>query len=73
VLFRSAMNMINPVYIPRNHRVEEALQAAEAGDLAPYRILLEVLSDPFTNRNGLEGFEGPAPSDFGPYKTFCGT
>jgi len=68
-----AMNMINPVYIPRNHRVEEALQAAEAGDLAPYRILLEVLSDPFTNRNGLEGFEGPAPSDFGPYKTFCGT
>ncbi len=68
-----AMNLVNPVYIPRNHRVEEALQAAEAGDMAPYRKLLEVLSDPFTKRDGLEGFEGPAPCDFGPYKTFCGT
>ncbi len=68
-----AMNMVNPVYIPRNHRVEEALQAAEAGDMAAYRKLLNVLSDPFTKRDGLEGFEGPAPSDFGPYKTFCGT
>ena len=69
----TAMNMVNPVYIPRNHRVEQALQAAEAGDMVPYRKLLDVLSDPFTNRDGLEGFEGPAPSDFGPYKTFCGT
>jgi hypothetical protein len=35
--------------------------------------LLEVLSDPFTKRDGLEIFEGPAPDDFGPYQTFCGT
>jgi uncharacterized protein YdiU (UPF0061 family) len=68
-----AMNNINPIYIPRNHRVEEALQAAEAGDIAPFTKLLEVLSAPFTKRDGHDGFEGPAPSGFGPYQTFCGT
>lgn len=68
-----AMNEINPIYIPRNHLVEEALQAAEAGDMAPFHRLLEVLSAPFTKRDGLDEFSGPAPSDFGPYQTFCGT
>jgi len=68
-----AMNLVNPLYIPRNHRVEEALQAAEAGDMAAFTKLLNVLSAPFTKRAGLESFEGPAPSDFGPYQTFCGT
>jgi uncharacterized protein YdiU (UPF0061 family) len=68
-----AMNLVNPLYIPRNHRVEEALQAGEAVDMAPFGKLLEVLSAPFTKRDGLERYEEPAPSDFGPYKTFCGT
>lgn len=67
------MNLVNPLYIPRNHRVEEALQSAEAGDMAPFTKLLNVLSAPFTEREGLESFEGPAPSDFGRYQTFCGT
>lgn len=69
----SAMNSVNPIYIPRNHRVEEALQAAEAGDMAVFTKLLDVLSAPFNKRDGLDDFEGPAPSDFGPYQTFCGT
>ena len=68
-----AMNRVNPVYIPRNHRVEEALNSAEAGEMSLFSKLLDVLSDPFTKRDGLEGYEGPAPDDFGPYKTFCGT
>jgi uncharacterized protein YdiU (UPF0061 family) len=68
-----AMNLVNPLYIPRNHRVEEALQAAEAGDMTPFTKLLNVLSAPFAKRDGFESFEGPAPSDFGPYQTFCGT
>ncbi len=67
------MNTVNPIYIPRNHRVEEALQAAEAGDMAPFNALMNVLSDPFTKRDGLERYEGAAPDDFGPYQTFCGT
>lgn len=69
-----AMNRVNPVYIPRNHKVEQALQAAENdGNLAPVKTLLDVLSDPFLHRVGLEEFETPAPNNFGPYQTFCGT
>ena len=67
------MASLNPVYIARNHLVEAALEAAHAGDLGPTRKLLEVLSQPFTRRAGLEAFELPAPAGFGPYTTFCGT
>lgn len=67
------MAAVNPVYIPRNHLVEAALSAAHSGDLAPTRQLLEVLSQPFTRRPGLEAFEQSAPAGFGPYTTFCGT
>ena len=45
----AAMDRVNPVYIPRNHRVEEALTAATAGDLGPFRTLLDVVSRPFTS------------------------
>lgn len=68
-----AMDKINPIYIPRNHLVEEALAAAENDDMAPFNALLDVLSDPFTKRDGLDKYALPAPSDFGPFKTFCGT
>ena len=68
-----AMNAINPVYIPRNHNVEAALISAEEGDMVPFLKLLDVLSAPFAHQKGLGAFEGPAPDDFGPYKTFCGT
>ncbi len=70
----AAMNRVNPLYIPRNHLVEAALQAAEAeGDLGPFRRLLDVLADPYTERPGLDDYARPAPDDFGPYVTFCGT
>ena len=67
------MDRVNPVYIPRNHLVEEALVAGSAGDLAPAQALLDVLRDPFTERPGLERFAEPAPESFGAYTTFCGT
>ncbi len=70
----TAMNTVNPLYIPRNHKVEEALQAAETDlDFGPFEALLAVLRDPFTERDGLEAYARPAPADFGPYTTFCGT
>ena len=56
----AAMDRVNPVYIPRNHRVEEALTAATAGDLGPFRTLLDVVARPFTPRPGLEEYAGPA-------------
>ena len=68
-----AMDRVNPVYIPRNHLVEEALDAATAGDLQPVQRLLEVLARPYEERPGLERYAVPAPDDFGPYRTFCGT
>ncbi len=68
-----AMNGVNPVYIPRNHLVEEALAAATAGDMAPFNRLLDVLVHPFDERPGLERYSEPAPLGFGEYRTFCGT
>ncbi|WP_394689227.1 YdiU family protein [Hoeflea sp.] len=69
----AAMNRANPVYIPRNHMVEAALASATKGDLKPFERLLEVLAEPFTERAGLEVYALGAPSDFGPYTTYCGT
>ena len=70
---KDRMDAVNPLYIPRNHKVEEALAAAEDGDYAPIHTLLDVLSRPFSEQPGLERFAEPAPSTFGPYRTFCGT
>jgi serine/tyrosine/threonine adenylyltransferase len=67
------MDRVNPVYIPRNHLVEEALTAASDGDLEPLGRLLHAVSAPFDERPGLERYAAPAPQDFGTYRTFCGT
>jgi len=67
------MNAVNPVYIPRNERVEKALAAAQTGDMAPFEALLAVISDPYTRREGLEAYEGPSSAGSPSYRTFCGT
>jgi protein adenylyltransferase len=68
-----SMDRVNPVYIPRNHLVEEALAAATASDMAPLEQLLAAVSAPYDQRPGLERHAAPAPDDFGAYRTFCGT
>ncbi len=68
-----AMGRFNPVYIPRNHLVEEALAAATGGDLVPFERLLEAVTSPYDERPGLERYAAAAPDDFGAYRTFCGT
>ncbi len=68
-----AMDRVNPVYIPRNHHVEDALTAATIGDIEPFRRLVDVLAEPFLERSGLEPYATPAPPDYGDYVTFCGT
>ena len=69
-----AMQRVNPVYIPRNHLVEEALSAATAGDMELFDRLLAVLSAPYDERPGFERYAEPAPEDFGScFQTFCGT
>jgi uncharacterized protein YdiU (UPF0061 family) len=68
-----SMDRANPIYIPRNHLVEEALTAATAGDLHPVQQLLTAVSAPYDQRPGFERYAEPAPADFGEYQTFCGT
>ncbi|BBY07698.1 protein adenylyltransferase SelO [Mycobacterium noviomagense] len=67
------MDRVNPIYIPRNHLVEEALTAAMAGDLDPVHRLLAAVTAPYDERPGLERYASLAPEDFGAYRTFCGT
>ena len=70
----SDMDQINPIYIPRNHLVEAALEKAEEEmDLSDFHRLLGVVTDPYVKRDGQDVFEGPAPADFGPHITYCGT
>lgn len=69
-----AMDRVNPLYIPRNHLVEEALAAAsDTGDLTLLHRLTDAVRSPFTERPGLERYAEPAPDAFGPYVTYCGT
>jgi len=70
----AAMDRVNPVYIPRNHHVEDALAAATAGDLAPFERLLDVLRRPFDERPGLDSYAAAGPPGWdSSYRTFCGT
>ena len=66
-----AMRRVNPAFIPRNHRVEEALSAAvERDDYAPFETLLSILSHPFDDRPEFAAFAEPPPERQGRYRTF---
>ncbi|MEJ0034995.1 MAG: YdiU family protein [Gammaproteobacteria bacterium] len=68
------MRQVNPAYIPRNHRVEAALNAAsERGDLEPFRRLLAILQNPFEEEPDASGYELPAAPEERVLNTFCGT
>ena len=69
----AAMDLTNPVYIPRNHLVEQALAAATRGELEHYERLLEIVTAPFEDRPEWAAYAQPAPPDAGRYRTFCGT
>ena len=62
---RDPKDLHNPVYVPRNHLVEEALATQ---DVQP---LLDVLTRPYDERRGLERFTEPGTTEG--YRTFCGT
>jgi serine/tyrosine/threonine adenylyltransferase len=67
------MKNSNPAVIPRNHRVEESLEAAANGDFSVMERLLNVLSAPYEHSKEQEAYaDGPPPCDR-PYRTFCGT
>jgi serine/tyrosine/threonine adenylyltransferase len=69
-----AMDGVNPLYIPRNHVVEEVLTAASWGDIQAFDDLLDAVTRPFEERSGLERYAAPASVDQAEsYRTFCGT
>ena len=63
----------NPIVIPRNHKVEEALTAAEKGSLDEMKKLLAILKKPYDNHTNIEEYQLPAPTSNEKYQTFCGT
>ncbi|MFN3145800.1 MAG: protein adenylyltransferase SelO [Paracoccaceae bacterium] len=69
----AAMRAASPALIPRNHRVEEAIQAAVAGDFAPFHRLTEALGSPFDPAPGTEDLRRPPEPDEVVTRTFCGT
>ncbi len=67
------LRQANPVIIPRNHHVEAALAAAEAGDSSLLERLLDVVSNPFATTPENQPYRDGPPPGCGPYQTFCGT
>ena len=67
------MKFSNPIIIPRNYKVEEALSAAENGDMSLVEILLKALEKPYENNSNLKDFQITEKLNKSGYKTFCGT
>jgi serine/tyrosine/threonine adenylyltransferase len=63
----------NPALIPRNHRVEEALEAAVNGDKSVMNQLLKALSNPFAHSPEQDEYCTLPPESSQPYRTYCGT
>ncbi|MBW7963952.1 YdiU family protein [Bradyrhizobium sp. BR 10261] len=71
---RSAMHAVNPVFIPRNHRVEAVIQAAVNDDnYAPFEELVKVLAKPYEDQPEYAAYADPPLPDQRVLQTFCGT
>jgi uncharacterized protein YdiU (UPF0061 family) len=71
---RLAMRAANPVFIPRNHRVEEAIAAAvSSGDFSAFERLLTVVSTPFEEQPAFSGYADPPRPEQVVHQTYCGT
>jgi uncharacterized protein YdiU (UPF0061 family) len=70
---KAQMDQVNPIVIPRNHRVEQAIAAAEAGDFSKMNSLIEVLSTPFELKPQYADYALPPKPDEIVANTFCGT
>jgi uncharacterized protein YdiU (UPF0061 family) len=67
------MRSVNPIFIPRNHKVEEALKDASENKLETLNQLLEVIKYPYKDNGILKDYQQPMSNENGDYKTFCGT
>ncbi|MCX7712866.1 MAG: YdiU family protein [Chthoniobacterales bacterium] len=69
----ASLRSVNPAIIPRNHKINSVLDAAENGNLSPFLQMLEALRDPFEKRANYPEFREPPPPGSPPCVTFCGT
>ena len=67
------MRSANPLVIPRNHKVEEALDAANNDNITPLKNLIEVLENPYTNHEKISEYQFSNSNKEKKYQTFCGT
>ena len=67
------MRSANPIVIPRNHKVEEALESANKDDMKPMLNLIKILTKPYEKQEKIVSYQSPAPASNTKYQTFCGT
>ena len=67
------MKSVNPQIIPRNHKVEEALEASNNDDFTKLKELIKVLENPYQTQKNINNYQSPAYLDDQKYQTFCGT
>jgi uncharacterized protein YdiU (UPF0061 family) len=67
------MRSLNPAVIPRNHKVEEALQVGEKGDFEPLHALLHAIDKPYQDDEHLLPYQSPPRPEEKVLQTFCGT
>ena len=67
------MKKNNPIVIPRNNKVEEALTEANNGNLEKMNKLIDILKNPYSNQEDIAEYQVPAPISNEKYQTFCGT
>ena len=70
---QAQMNALNPLFIPRNHQVERAIDAAIEGDLSVFHELHQVLQQPFDEQPGFAAYAEPPRPEERVTQTFCGT
>ena len=66
------MKSFNPLVIPRNHKVEEALKEAEKDNLKPIHQLIKTMRKPYTKQADMVDYQTRSSLDK-KYQTFCGT
>ena len=71
--YLNLMRSVNPLVIPRNHKVEEALKEANNNNIEPVKNLIKVLKKPYIRQNKISKFQLPKKNIDKKYQTFCGT
>jgi uncharacterized protein YdiU (UPF0061 family) len=69
----AAMKSVNPAFIPRNHRIQAIITAAQTSDFKPFEALNAVLSKPYSDQPEFAEYRDPPQPDEVVHRTFCGT